>query len=530
MTKACSLKKEVLLGEVLIGLSARGAGAEQGPSPKASNKRDDMQIRYILPLLSLVLVACSGPQSDPESKAIPEAVEPLFSQAEIDLGRSVYLENCAACHGRALEGGLGTALVKTDWAYGRDSFSIGLSIQNGIPTAGMPAFGELLTQAQRDAVVSFILSSQTGPLEQANPIPEYIETPGYKLKVERLVEKDLDVPWGIEFVDDHRALITENSGQLFWMIDGVLDRRPIEGVPTVDLATSTGGLLDIAVDPNYSSNGWIYLAYSHSADPEDVNANGMTKILRARIDAHKLVDKEVLFSPPESEHRPNSKHWGGRMLFDREGMLYFSVGDMSQPDASQDPERPTGKIHRMHSDGTIPADNPFVDQGPVAAYVYSLGNRNVQGIAQQPATGEIWATEHGPHGGDELNIIRKGANYGWPITTYGVNYDGSKVSDLTEKDGINAPVRQWTPALAIGAAEFVKGDLFKDWEGDLLVGSLSREALLRLEVTSDSVVTEEVLFKGYGRIRDLKMGPDGALYVLFNNPGLVVRITPVPGP
>ncbi|MEM6852470.1 MAG: PQQ-dependent sugar dehydrogenase, partial [Pseudomonadota bacterium] len=392
-------------------------------------------------------------------------------------------------------------------------------------SAGMPGFNDVLSEESVDAVFAFIMDAQTTPPGVGNPLPEELSTRSYRLKVEKLVESGLEKPWGIAFVDDRRALITENSGGLYWMVDGALDPQPISGVPDVDLATSTGGLLDVAVDPDYAENGWIYLAYSHSEDPNEVEAPGMTRVLRARVEERQLVDVEQVFQPPERFQVGNSKHWGGRLLFDKNADLYFSIGDMSQPEASQDPAAPTGKVFRVRRDGAHPSDNPFQEQGDVASAVFSLGNRNVQGLAQHPETGAIWASEHGPHGGDELNVLEKGANYGWPIATYGVNYDGTEISPVSEMEGVTPPVREWTPALAVSAIDFVTGDGFPAWRNDLLMGSLSREELLRFSLDGETIVEEESLFKGYGRIRDVKIGPDGALYVLFNNPGMVVRFT-----
>ena len=448
------------------------------------------------------------------------------SSADTSVGKEIYQAYCAACHGKNLEGASATKLVKTDWLFGRDAFSISNNIQNGIPSEGMPAWGNVLTEEESDQLLAFIFAAQTGTPWIADLIPNEIKTEHYMLRAERLIEKDISAPWGIEFIDNRTAIITENSGALHWMVDGKIDPQPIMGVPQVDTATSTGGLLDVAVDPDYVRNGWVYLALSHSENPIDRNSPGLTRIIRGRVKEHRWVDTEYLFRLDDSFHLGNSKHWGGRLLFDKQGYLYFSIGDMSVPLNSQDLSKPSGKIYRILRDGSVPQDNPFVSTAGALGATFSYGNRNAQGLAQHPVTGEIWATEHGPQGGDELNIIRKGRNYGWPLITYGINYDGSIISDDTHKEGMEQPVIEWTPAPAVSAIDFSTSKLFPAWSNNLFMGTLSREELRRYVIKDDKIIGAEVIFKGYGRIRDVKFGPDGALYVLLNNPGTVVRLTP----
>ena len=442
-------------------------------------------------------------------------------------GRQVYLANCAGCHGKLLEGASASPLVKANWIYGRDMFSIGNNIRNGIPSAGMPSWGEVLSIAELTDLFNYIIEAQTGPVGVAEPFPDFIETKDYRLKAETITAEALVEPWGIEFIDARNALITENSGTLFWMVDGVIDPEPITGLPPVDLATSTGGLFDLALDPDYAENGWVYIALGHSEDPEDPASPGMTRVIRGRVNGHEWTDTQYLFRAPESYEVGGSVHWGGRLLFDKAGNLYFSIGDMSQPAASQDLGKPTGKVFRIKTDGSAVENNPFASDDPITQRIFSIGNRNVQGIAQDPATGAIWASEHGPQGGDELNILKVGLNYGWPIATFGVDYDGSIISEHAEMDGVESPVRHWTPAPAVSALEFVTSDLFPKWRNDLLMGSLSREQLYRFVIEGEQVIDEENLLKGYGRIRDVKFGPDGALYLALNNPGAIVRLTPV---
>ena len=253
----------------------------------------------------------------------------------------------------------------------------------------------------------------------------------------------------------------------------------------------------------------------------------MTKVVRGKIKDHQWIEQQTLFEVPDSLKVTGGNRWGGRLFFDKEGFLFFSIGDMARANDSQDLSKPSGKVYRIGADGTIPKDNPFVKNPKALPAIYSIGNRNVQGFAQHPVTGEIWMTEHGPMGGDELNILKKGANYGWPVITYGIDYSGEIVSNDTLKAGMLQPVIYWTPSIAVCPTEFVSNKLFSKWTTNLLVGALAFEEIRRLVITKDNKVTEqELILKGVGRVRELKTGPDGAIYVLLNEPDMVLRLTP----
>jgi glucose/arabinose dehydrogenase len=346
--------------------------------------------------------------------------------------------------------------------------------------------------------------------------------------VQTLVSAGLNTPWGIEFIDADHALISERSGGLKWMVKGKLDPKPITGLPATYSQQTTGGYMDIAIDPAYKSNGWIYLAYSQTdGDPTDKNVRGMTKVVRGKIQGNRWVDQQTLFEVPDSLKISGGNRWGCRFLFDKEGFLYFTIGDMARAMDAQNPGKPSGKTFRIHPDGSIPDDNPFRERPGALAAVFTIGNRNVQGLAQDPVTGLLWATEHGPMGGDELNILRKGVNYGWPLATYGVDYSGEIVSKNTEGEGFEPPVLHWSPSIAVCPAEFCSGNLFSKWKNNLFVGALAFEEIRRLIINGDRVEKQEVILKGVGRVRDLKFGPDGALYVLLNSPDVVLRVTPI---
>lgn len=445
-------------------------------------------------------------------------------------GETIYQQYCAGCHGKQLEGANAKPLKKTDWLWGRDPKTMLRNILHGVPGTEMIPWSQVLTEEQAINVRDYILGQQDVPLEAIRPIPDQIQVGNKTIKLEVVVPDGLDTPWGIEFVDERRALITERPGGLRWLIDGKLDPQPITGLPVAVLYADSG-MFDLALDPEYNINGWIYIAFSHSLNGGTTKDDpGMTKVVRGRIADHKWVDEQTLFSMPDDFYLKNSYRWGGRLLFDNKGYLYFSIGDMARDAHVQDLTRPSGKIYRVHKDGTIPDDNPFLDHEGAIPAIYTYGNRNPQGLALHPTTGQIWATEHGPMGGDELNIITKGTNYGWPLITYGRNYNGTIVSELTEKPGLEQPINQWTPSIAICPAEFYTGSLFPEWKNNLFIGALSHEEIRRLVIEETRVVSQEIVMKHLGRVRDIKTGPDGALYALLNHPDVLVRLSPITTP
>lgn len=441
-------------------------------------------------------------------------------------GPTLYKTYCAGCHGGQLQGNSATGLIKETWTYGRSRGAIIKNIKYGIEAAEMPAWKAVLSNEQINAVADFIVASQETPPEAIRPLPKQLTTEAYTLKVEQVVSSGIESPWGITFVDADHALFTEKTGTIRWLVNGQVDPQPVQGLPPTD-TRGTGGFMDIIVDPDYQQNGWVYLAYSQYRDDdtgEEVPA--MTKIIRGKIVDHRWQDEQTLFEVPDSLLLVKGNRWGCRFLFDDEGYLYFSIGDMGRGDASQDPGKPVGKVYRIHPDGSIPDDNPYVGRPKALAAIYSIGNRNVQGIAQHPETKELWATEHGPMGGDELNILKKGANYGWPVITYGIDYSGEIVSEKTHQEGMEQPVTQWTPSIAVCPVIFSTSPLFPAWKNDLLVGALAFEELRRLEIKDQQVVKQEMILKGHGRVRDIETSPDGAIYVLLNSPDMIVRLTP----
>jgi glucose/arabinose dehydrogenase len=285
----------------------------------------------------------------------------------------------------------------------------------------------------------------------------------------------------------------------------------------------------VAVDPDYAENGWIYLAYSHALEAEagQKRPPAMTRIVRGRLKDHAWVDQEVIYEAPHATYRTTRHHYGCRIVFDPDGYLYFGIGDRGAQDQAQDLGKPNGKMHRLHRDGRVPRDNPFVWRDGALASIYSYGHRNPQGLAVHPVTGRVWDTEHGPMGGDELNLITPGRNYGWPVVTYGLNYNGTVISELTRKEGMEVPNLYWKPSIAVCGLDFYRGDKFPKWKNRLLVGALKYEEVDLLDIEGDRVIHQETILKNAGRVRDVACGPDGLVYVVLNQPGMVLRLSPI---
>jgi glucose/arabinose dehydrogenase len=328
----------------------------------------------------------------------------------------------------------------------------------------------------------------------------------------------LDNPWGLTFLPNNDLLVTERDGEIRIIRQGELLENKITGVPEV-YATGQGGLFEIQLHPRYEQNGWLYISYAAPG-----KGGGNTAIMRAKLGGFNLINKEVIFQA--QPFLSGGNHFGGRMEFDRDGYLYFSVGERGRQDHAQTLENHCGKIFRLKDDGSIPADNPFVNTSGAEPEIFTYGNRNPQGMAIHPITGKIWTHEHGPMGGDEINVIESGTNYGWPEATYGKNYNGTTITEFTSKPGMADPLHYWDPSIAPCGMSFVTGDKFSAWSGNLLVGSLKFSYVARLELDGEKVVHEEKLLDGIGRVRAIAQGSGGYIYVSTEAPGMVVRIVP----
>lgn len=335
------------------------------------------------------------------------------------------------------------------------------------------------------------------------------------------VAEGLQHPWALAFLPDGSQLVTERNGQLRRIRDGKLQNAPIEGLPEL-VVSGQGGLLDIILHPEFKQNRTLFLSYAHK-----ISRKGMTtRVARATLNGDQLEGVEVIF---EAMPRGNTaRHFAGRMAFDADGNLYVAVGDRGEMDRAQKTDDDAGGVHRITTNGDPAPGNPFLDDSAVNATFFTYGNRNIQGMTVHPDTGEIWSHEHGPRGGDEINIIRAGNNYGWPEVTYGIDYSGATISDKTTMDGMTDPLHYWDPSIAPSGMAFYTGDQFPEWKGDLFVGALKMQKLVRLSIEDEEVTEEEDLLEALGeRIRDVRMGPDGALWLLTDSSnGKVYRVVP----
>ncbi|MDU8886536.1 PQQ-dependent sugar dehydrogenase [Yeosuana sp. MJ-SS3] len=328
-----------------------------------------------------------------------------------------------------------------------------------------------------------------------------------------LVVSDLSIPWGMDFLPDGSMLIAEKSGNLIHFKNG--EKTNIKGMPEV-YVRGQGGLMDVKLHPNYKDNSWIYLSYASSVGEGN---GGNTTIMRARLIDDSLTDSQVLYKA--SPNTTRGQHFGSRIAFDNDGYLYFSIGDRGERDVNpQDITRDNGKIYRLHDDGTIPEDNPFINVQNAKKAIFSYGHRNPQGLVKSPITGEIWEHEHGPQGGDEINIIQKGKNYGWPVISYGINYSGTSFTDITEKEGMQQPLFYWVPSIAPSGLAIVSSDKYPDWKGNVLAGSLKFQYLERLVLKNNKVVKREKLFEGIGRLRNVIQAPDDYIYIAVEGKGI----------
>ena len=443
---------------------------------------------------------------------------------------AVYDQHCVACHGRNLEGGAAGSLSDGVWKFGGDDAHILETIRDGRPGTAMVAFKPLLTEPQMWELVLLIHRQEAEAREHpptiVDPDGQVIRSEKQAFKLE-VVARDLETPWAVAFLPDGRMLVTERPGRLRIVEKGRLLAEPVAGTPKT-WAVQDGGLLDVEVHPRYAENGWIYLSYA-AAGPSDTS---MTAIVRGRLRDNRWVDEQPVYVPSAALYGPPNYHYGSRFLFDREGKLLYSIGDRGQPPAAQDLASPLGKVHRINDDGTVPEGNPFAGRPGAVSTIWTYGHRNPQGLSIDPVTGLLWESEHGPMGGDELNVLEAGHNYGWPVISHGLEPGITQ----TTHEGMEAPIVYWNPTIAPSGIHFYAGNRYPRWRNDLFVTGLGGTALRRLEVKGRAVTHQEVVFNRFGRVRDVVTGPDGLLYVALqlpgvqlssSTPGIVVRLVPI---
>ncbi|MEM6393997.1 MAG: PQQ-dependent sugar dehydrogenase [Planctomycetota bacterium] len=380
------------------------------------------------------------------------------------------------------------------------------------------------------------LTLACSPDAAANPDADGVYRSDHESFTKTVVVEGLDNPWSMAILPDGRWLICEKKGTLRVVQNGKLLDRPVRGTPEVHPA-GQGGLLEVALHPDYAQPGnrWVYLAYSHPIEDANGRTVAMTRVVRGRITSdNRWTDEEPIFEAPPSSYLRGRNHYGTRIVF-HDGYLFLPIGDRGVMRHAQDLSLPNGKVHRVFDDGRIPDDNPFVnhpDHPDALPTIWTYGNRNPQGLNLRPGTDELWSVEHGPRGGDELNLIRPGINYGWPEITYGINYNGTPISDKTEAPGMEQPVVYWTPSLAVCGMDFYTGDRFPNWAGDLFIAALIKQEVrrVRLHPTEPRVIEQEVIIKDEGRVRDIHVTEDGQLYVVFHRPGQIARLDPTNRP
>jgi len=372
-------------------------------------------------------------------------------------------------------------------------------------------------------LTALVVGCREEPETESDTAPTSTDTP--TVRTENVLT-GYEIIWGMDFLPSGDLLFTEKRGRMFRFANGAATE--LTGLPTDINARGQGGLLDLRVHPNYASNGWVYAAYSSS--PAGTTATRLN-LIRFKINGNQIAELSTIFRTAATNTWQG--HYGGRIEFDRNGLVYLSVGEggpstyggaTSPNQNSQNLSNEWGKIHRLTESGGVPADNPVLPGQTAPTTIYSYGHRNPQGLALNPTTGDLWATEHGPRGGDELNIIQAGRNYGWPLVSNGVNYDGRPVADSPTREGIQAPIYTWTPSMGPSGLAFVTGSKFGGWQGDLLAGGLALTYLSRLDVDGNRVAGEQRLLDGQGRVRNVKQGPDGNLYISLEGPGRIIRL------
>lgn len=452
--------------------------------------------------LLVPIIACSALSATAASRIGTGAVQELYEQ------------KCGACHGMKMESGIGGSLIDDTWKHGSSDEAIAKVIRDGAPGTEMIAFKEQLSEEQIRALVILIRERQQMTEPAVTSSSEVITAGDLRLQLQPLMTSD-SLLWGMTVLPDQSMLVTQRSGKLWHYQNG--NKQSISGVPEV-WHQGQGGLLDVAAHPDYASNGWIYLAFSETSGKKNNQGRqvGATKIIRAKLKNNALVEQQMIFSVPLNEQVNRGWHFGCRLVL-VDGYLFFGIGDAGFPENAQKLDNVNGKIHRLHDDGRVPNDNPFVNDKDAIKSIWTYGNRNPQGLTYDAQRKILWEAEHGPRGGDEINVIEKGKNYGWPAITYGINYDGTPITDKTAAPGMEQPKHYWTPSIAVSNIDIYRGDRFKPWQGKMLVSSLAAQELRLLDIEAGQITGDTLLFNDRGRIRDVQIGLNGEVFLLINN-------------
>jgi glucose/arabinose dehydrogenase len=549
-------------------------------------------VTYAAPFFILSGVILSGSQNVPGAPQPPpssggaQVAPPPIGQAPPggrgggrgNAAATLFTATCSGCHGTPELTGRAPFLFDQKWLDGTDDDKIANTIRHGVPEKGMIGFtAEQLSDAQVFQLIAYIRTATANlkpkPTYVADPDGQVITSQKQAFKMEVLT-RDVNTPFGLAFLPDGRLLITERNGTLRLLDKGKVS-EPVAGTPKPHVQQD-GGFLDVTVHPKFAKNGWIYLSYSEvqpgyvappppppadpaaSASPAGANAAAPgagfgggqgrgrggppqppsnTVIVRGKINKkNEWTEQQVIFRSPAELYVSSGVHFGSRFTWDREGHLFFTLGERGTMQNAQDLKNGLGKIHRVNDDGSVPKDNPFVNTPGADATIWSYGHRNPEGLAWEPSTGRLWESEHGPTGGDEINIIEKGHNYGWGVASKGIQGGITKTSE----PGMDDPIVYYTPAIAPAGITFYTGSRYPGWKNSsLFVGGLVGQQFRRLEISNDKVVNQEVLFAQFGRVRDVVQGPDGYLYLALQTPtggqgvplsaatpGMIVRLLP----
>ena len=433
------------------------------------------------------------------------------------LALGLFDKHCSSCHGSSIE-----EFVQGDWKYGHSWNEVFASISTKHKVLPKAASLKTLTKAQISKITDHILYAiESTTIESFDVDAEWtgiIQSEVQNFKLETLAS-EVGITWGFDFFPNGDLLVTDRNGSMYYQQVGGRKTK-IQGLPKIKVV-GQGGLLDVAIHPNFKNNQTIYFAYTK---PNGL-AESTTSVVKATLINTKLTNlQEIMEALP---YHGSRNHYGSRLEFDDKGYLFITIGDRFRRDENpQDLGRHAGKIHRLHADGRIPKDNPFVNQKGALASIWSYGHRNPQGLVYDATTGKLWESEHAPRGGDEINLIQPKLNYGWPIVSYGINYSGSVFTHLTQKEGMEQPAHYYVPSPALSGLAIVNSDLYPNWQGNLMAGSLRFQYLSRLTLKNDKVISEERLLENIGRVRAVEIDPNGYLCIGVET-GHVYRLLPI---
>jgi aldose sugar dehydrogenase len=444
----------------------------------------------------------------------------IISDTNFSRAKSNYINYCGGCHGEKMD-----AFVDRKWKHGNSREDLFKAIKYGYENEGMPGYDTTFTDEETYELSDYILTGIENLKRydfKSEPVKEnFFSSKDIDIRLDTVV-KGIGVAWGMTFLPNGDLIFTEKSGKLY-RVNEKKDMQLIKGVPEV-LFAQQAGLMDIALHPEFKKNNILYISYSAIKKTEGKPLS-TTAIMQAVLKENELTEQKIIFEA--LPYLSPTIHYGCRLEFDRKGYLYFTVGDRSNyKEHPQSLTNPFGKVHRIHADGSIPADNPFVNTPGAIPSIYTYGNRNPQGLAMQYTTGIMWEDEHGPRGGDEVNIVRKGTNYGWPTISYGIDYTGIPITKKTAQEGMAQPELYWIPSIGPGGMKFVKGNRYKAWKGDLMATSMRFGYLNRCKIKGKKIIGEEMLIKNMGRMRDVDQSPDGYLYISVEK-GYIFRLVPV---